>query len=181
MIIQRKRQLIALFLVIPLLLNYYFWLSSFPPSYVLSGAFEKTFWIFAPSVSLFAFTQIDSGSYLPSFRRLGLPWQLSYFLEKFIHLLCCTVGISSFLLLLSALLIRGAPTEYRTVSIANLEQSRLNSYRYFWQIDSTEPYLANKNFLISEQQYQFLEINRKRQINIRLQHNVAGTAVTIIK
>lgn len=178
---QRKRQMIIAFLVIPLLLNYYFWLSSFPPSYALSEIFEKTFWVVSPIVSLFAFTQVESSNYLPSLNKLGFPWQISYFVEKVLHLVCCMVGISSFLLLLSALLIRGAPSEYKTVRVARLEQSRLNSYRYSWQIASPDEYLRGKDFLTTEKQYQFLDANRGRNINIRVQHNIAGSAVTIVK
>lgn len=181
MIIQRKRQLVGLFLVIPLILNYYFWLSGLSSSYVLADVCQKTFWILAPTVSLFAFTQIDSGSYVPSFNKLGLPWQLSYLLEKIIHLICCTVGISSFLLLLGVFLIHGAPVEYRTVRMASIEQSRFYGYHYSWQVASAEPYLIGKNFLINEQQYQFLQANYNRNINVRVQHNIIGTSVTIIK
>uniref|UniRef100_UPI0023F12046 hypothetical protein n=1 Tax=Simonsiella muelleri TaxID=72 RepID=UPI0023F12046 len=69
----------------------------------------------------------------------------------------------------------------KTVRVARLEQSRLNDYRYSWQIASPDEYLRGKDFLITEKQYQFLDANRGRNINIRVQHNIAGSAVTIVK
>lgn len=180
MTLKHQRQLIWSLLTISLLLNYYFWLSHFSGSYALSDIFQKTFIVVMPFASLVAYSQIDSGSYLPSLRKLGLPWQLSYFLEKFLHLILCIIAMSSFLLLLSALLIRGAPIHYTSAQVGNLTQESWLHYRFYtWQPRGNIPEAFQHRYSINQKQYE--QLTRNRTVQVRVQHNLAGSSVTIIK
>lgn len=180
-IIKQHTQIIWAFILIPLILNYYFWIHGASPSYSMSFEFQKTFWLLSPLASLFAMTQIDSGSYLPSFRKLYLPWQLSYFLEKMIHGLLCFIAISSFLFLLTALLIQQAPNQYMETRVAEVQQERFIIYHYYWKLSIPHPYLAGRDFKISKSEYNWLQDHRQSPIRVRVKHNLAGSSITIIR
>ncbi len=179
--IEQKRQMIWAFIIIPMIFNYFFWIDGSSPSYVMSFEFQKTFWLLSPLVSLFAMTQIDSGVYIPSLRRLGLPWHLSYTIEKILHGLLCFVSISSFLLLLTALLIRHAPNHYMETGVGQLTEERFIVYHYYWQLNTLQLHLAGRDFKISKSEYNWLQDHRQDPIRVRVKHNLAGSSVTIIR
>lgn len=178
---KNRKELLWAFATIPLIFNYFFWVHGTSTAYIMSMDFQRVFWILAPLVSLFAFTQIDSGNYLPSFNRIGLTWQASYFLEKCIHLICCFISISSFLCLLTALLIRGAPNQYMETHVAQLDKFRFINYHYYWQLTSTNEQLSMRHFKISGRDYRWLDNHRRDPIRVRLKQNIAGSSVTVIK
>lgn len=169
------------FSTIPLIFNYFFWVHGTSTSYVMSLDFERVFWVLSPLVSLFAFTQVDSGSYLPSFHKMGLPWQLSYFVEKLLHLIFCFISISSFLCLLTVFLIRGAPNQYVETRVAQLDEFRFITYHYYWQVKSPNEQLLMRHFKIGRRDYRWLDDHRRDPIRIRLKQNIAGSSVTVIK
>lgn len=185
MVIRRKKTLIWLSFLIPNAFNLYYWLFSTSPSYVMSDIFWKTFWVIMPFTAIFAYTQVDSGSYLPSFRKLGLPWHVSYFLEKAVHLVGCFVSVSGCLWMLTAFLISQAPTQYMTVKVHRLEYTRLPllGYRYYCELDTSQAELANQPFRIRQEQYNWLEQNEHRHdsIRVRVQYNLAGASLAIVK
>lgn len=175
------KQIIWAFCILPFIFNYFLWLHGTETSYAMSAEFEDAFWVVLPLMSLVGFTQVDSSAYLPSFRRLGLSWQLSYLLEKCIHLVCAVLSTASFLFLLTAMLIRHAPVHYMEAKVSRLEQTRFLSYHYYWQLKSSEPKLTTSNYKIDEKTYKWLEENRNERVRIRVRNNLAGTSVTAIR
>lgn len=176
-----KKQVIWAFLSIPLGLNYFFWLHGNTTSYAMSLDFEKVFWILLLITSLTAYTQIDSSSYLPSFRKMGFSWQFAYILEKILHGLCCLIGTVSFLFLLTALLIRSAPMNYMEARVARLEQTRFLTYHYYWQMNIEDPDIMIPNYKIDASTYQWLDKNRSELVRIRVKRNLAGSCVTVVR
>lgn len=175
------KQLLWAFFSIPLVFNYFIWLHGQSTSYAMSLDFERIFWILLLITSFTAYTQLDSSNYLPSFRRLGLPWQLSYFLEKLLHAICCLISMTSFLFLLTALLIRSAPLHYMEARVARLDQSRLLTYHYYWQMNIENSNLMIPSYKVDERTFKWLEDNRSERIRIRVRSNLAGASVKVIR